>query len=215
MDAYSLHPWLYQLRHPWHWLTYGQNATAFGIILATAVNLLAVYVLFRTLVTVNRQAQAADRQAEAAEAQAAAARKQTEVMDAQLKFQQKMDAKLERENVFRLAAIVQASLGELESRLGRIQMSAFTQADHSDVAHLFDMLARAVSECQTAALLSIQLLPARKNNLIHYCDDLATLTRSGRMDEDIQKVKALRAKYADLIFCLTLGGFDDVPESSA
>jgi multidrug efflux pump subunit AcrA (membrane-fusion protein) len=83
MNVCSLHPWLYQLRHPWHWLTYGQNATAFGIILATAVNLLAVYVLFRTLVTVNRQAQAADRQAEAAEAQAAAARKQTEVSEQQ------------------------------------------------------------------------------------------------------------------------------------
>jgi hypothetical protein len=110
MDFYSLHPYLYQLRHPWHWLTYGQNATAFGIFLATAVNLLVVIVLIRTLSAVNRKAKVADRQAKAAEAQAIAARKQTEVMDTQLKFQQKMDAKLERENVFRLATIVQASL---------------------------------------------------------------------------------------------------------
>jgi len=211
MDFYSSHPWLYQVLHPWHWLTYGQNAA----FLAMVVNLFAVIVLVRTLSAVNRQAKAAGRQAEAAEAQAVAARKQTEVMDAQLKFQQKMDAKQERENVFRLAAIVQASLSELESGLGRLQISALTEADYNDVAQRFEMLARAVSECQTATLLSIQLLPARKNNLIHYCDDLAALTRTGRMDEDFQKVKALRAQYADLIFSLTLGGFDAVPESSS
>jgi hypothetical protein len=41
-------PWLYQLRHPWHSLTSGQNATAFGILVATAVNMLAVIVLIRT-----------------------------------------------------------------------------------------------------------------------------------------------------------------------
>jgi hypothetical protein len=67
----------------WRWLTYGQNATALGILLATLVNLLAVGVLLRTLFAVNRQAKAADRQAQAAEAQASAARKQTEVSEQQ------------------------------------------------------------------------------------------------------------------------------------
>jgi hypothetical protein len=83
MDFYSVHPYLYQLLHPWHWLTYGQNAMALGVLLATLVNLLAVLVLIQTLLAVNRQAKAADRQAEAAEAQAAAARKQTEVSEQQ------------------------------------------------------------------------------------------------------------------------------------
>jgi len=74
----------------WRWFTYGQNATALGVILATLVNLLVVFVnllvvfvLVQTLSTVNRQAKAADRQAEAAEAQASAARKQTEVSEQQ------------------------------------------------------------------------------------------------------------------------------------
>jgi hypothetical protein len=83
MDAYSLHPWLYQLRHPWHWLTYGQNATGIGVLLATIVNWVTIIVLMRTLSTVNRQAHAADRQALAAEAQAEASRKQTEVSEQQ------------------------------------------------------------------------------------------------------------------------------------
>lgn len=83
MDLYPLHQWLYQICHPWHWLTYGQNATAAGVLLATLVNLLAVAVLFRTLLAVNKQARAADRQAEAAEAQADAARKQREVSEQQ------------------------------------------------------------------------------------------------------------------------------------
>jgi hypothetical protein len=83
MEFYSLHPLLYQLRHPWHWLTYGQNATAFGILMATLINSFTAYVLVRTLRAVNRQAKAADRQAEAAEAQASAARKQTEVSEQQ------------------------------------------------------------------------------------------------------------------------------------
>lgn len=69
--------------HPWHWLTYGQNATALGMVLATAVNLLAVVVLVRTLSAVNRQAQAADRQAKAAEAQVLAAQSSTAVSKAQ------------------------------------------------------------------------------------------------------------------------------------
>lgn len=83
VDFYKLHPHLYQLRHPWHWLTYGQNATAFGIVGATLVNLVTLIVLVRTLRAVNKQARAADRQAQAAEKQAEAARKQTEVSEQQ------------------------------------------------------------------------------------------------------------------------------------
>jgi hypothetical protein len=97
MDAYSLHPWLYQLRHPWHWLTYGQNATAFGILVATAVNLLAIIVLIRTLSAVNRQAKAADRQAAAAEEQVAAAKSASAVSDAQ-RIATEAGAKAEREH---------------------------------------------------------------------------------------------------------------------
>jgi hypothetical protein len=78
-----MNPWLYQLLHPWHWLTYGQNATAFGILIATAVNLLAVFVLIRTLSAVNRQAKASARQAAAAEEQVNAAKAATAVSDAQ------------------------------------------------------------------------------------------------------------------------------------
>jgi hypothetical protein len=97
MDVYSLHPWLYQLRHPWHWLTYGQNATAFGIVIATAVNLLAVIVLARTLSAVNRQAKAADRQAAAAEEQVTAAKSATAVSDAQ-RIAAEEGARAEREH---------------------------------------------------------------------------------------------------------------------
>ncbi len=82
MDFWSLHPTLYQVCHPWHWLTYGQNAVAFGIFTAF-INLFVALVLWRTLNAVNRQSRAADRQAEAAEAQAVAARKQAEVSEQQ------------------------------------------------------------------------------------------------------------------------------------
>jgi hypothetical protein len=97
MDAYSLRPWLYQLLHPWHWLTYGQNATAFGILVATAVNLLAVLVLIRTLSAVNRQAKATDRQAAAAEEQVTAAKSASAVSDAQ-RIATEAGAKAEREH---------------------------------------------------------------------------------------------------------------------
>jgi hypothetical protein len=90
-------PWLYQLLHPWHWLTYGQNATAFGILLATAVNLLAVIVLIRTLSAVNRQARASDRQAKAAEEQVKAAEAATAVSDAQ-RIATEEGARAEREH---------------------------------------------------------------------------------------------------------------------
>jgi hypothetical protein len=74
---------LYQLCHPWHWLTYGQNATALGILFATSVNVFSVFVLTRTLRSINRQALAADRQAQAAEAQAVAANALKAVSEAQ------------------------------------------------------------------------------------------------------------------------------------
>jgi hypothetical protein len=83
---WSLHPTLYQFCHPWHWLTYSQNALAFGIsvaLVALIVDAVTVVVLIRTLRAVNRQAKAADRQAEAAEAQVLAARSATAVSDAQ------------------------------------------------------------------------------------------------------------------------------------
>jgi hypothetical protein len=94
---YSLHPWLYQVLRPWHWLTYGQNATAFGILIATAVNLLAVFVLIRTLSAVNRQAKASDRQAAAAEEQVNAAKAATTVSDAQ-RIATEEGARAEREH---------------------------------------------------------------------------------------------------------------------
>jgi hypothetical protein len=90
-------PWLYQLLHPWHWLTYGQNASAFGILIATAVNLLAVFVLIRTLSAVNRQAKASDRQAAAAEEQVKAAKAATGVSDAQ-RIATEEGARAEREH---------------------------------------------------------------------------------------------------------------------
>jgi ribosome-binding ATPase YchF (GTP1/OBG family) len=92
-----MNPWLYQLLHPWHWLTYGQNAAAFGILIATAVNLLAVFVLIRTLSAVNRQAKASDRQAAAAEEQVNAAKAATAVSDAQ-RIATEEGARAEREH---------------------------------------------------------------------------------------------------------------------
>ncbi|MBB5066014.1 hypothetical protein [Granulicella mallensis] len=77
------HPYLYQLQHPWHWLTYGQNATALGIILGSVLSVLTVWVLAKTLVAVNAQALAARMQADAAIEQVAAAKSSTSVSDAQ------------------------------------------------------------------------------------------------------------------------------------
>lgn len=128
MDFHSLHPYLYQLRHPWHWLTYGQNATAFGIFLATAVNLLAVYVLFRTLVTVNRQARAADRQAEAAEAQADAARKQTEVSE-----QQRIAAERAANAAEEQVRAAQSATTVSEAQRKAAEQAATAEREHSEL----------------------------------------------------------------------------------
>lgn len=75
---------LYQISHPWHWLTYGQNGIVFAASLSLLVSALTVYVLIRTLHAVKQQARAADRQAEAAEEQAKAARAGSELARAQL-----------------------------------------------------------------------------------------------------------------------------------
>ena len=75
----------YQIFHPWHWLTYGQNSTAAAILVSAIVNLATVVVLIRTLVAVNRQAVASDRQAKAAEEQVKSARAATEVSEEQLR----------------------------------------------------------------------------------------------------------------------------------
>lgn len=128
MDIYSSYPWLYQVRHPWHWLTYGQNATAFGVILATAVNLLAVYVLFRTLVTVNRQAEAADRQAQAAEAQADAARKQTEVSE-----QQRIAAERAATAAEEQVAAAKSATAVSEAQRVATEQGAAAEREHSEL----------------------------------------------------------------------------------
>ncbi len=82
-----------QLAHPWHWLTYGQNATASAIFVAFIVNVITVIVLVRTLRAVNKQARAANRQTEAAEQQARSAMSATRVSEAQLRaFQESAKA---------------------------------------------------------------------------------------------------------------------------
>ena len=67
----------------WRWLTSGQNATAVGVIAATALSGFSLYVLWRTLNAVNKQAIAADRQAKAAEEQVKAASASAAVSEAQ------------------------------------------------------------------------------------------------------------------------------------
>lgn len=73
----------YQFHHPWHWLTYGENATAVAVFVSFCVGIVTIGVLMRTFVAVKKQAEAADRQARAAEEQANAARKQAEVAEQQ------------------------------------------------------------------------------------------------------------------------------------
>jgi hypothetical protein len=75
----------YQIFHPWHWLTYGQNSPAAAILVSSIVNVATVVVLVRTLVAVNRQATASDRQAEAAEEQVKSAKAATQVSEEQLR----------------------------------------------------------------------------------------------------------------------------------
>ncbi len=125
-----MNPWLYQLLHPWHWLTYGQNATAVGIFIATAVNLLAVYVLFRTLSAVNSQAEAANRQAAAAEEQVNAAKAATAVSDAQ-RIATEEGARAEREHSELIRQQLLASLRPL---------LVITKGDdgHGNVTHLVE-----------------------------------------------------------------------------
>lgn len=75
---------MYQIYHPWHWLTYGQNGVMIGVLLSLLVNAFSVFVLFKTLGIVNRQSVAADRQASAAEAQAAVATASAALIELQL-----------------------------------------------------------------------------------------------------------------------------------
>jgi multidrug efflux pump subunit AcrA (membrane-fusion protein) len=122
------HPILYQLTHWWHWLTYGQNGATLGILLAVLVSALSVYVLFKTLGAVNRQAIASDRQAGAAEAQAAAARKQTEVAEQQrLVAERAANAAEEQLEAARAAS----KLAELQVNAARD--SAMAEREHSDL----------------------------------------------------------------------------------
>jgi hypothetical protein len=75
----------YQVFHPWHWLTYGQNAQAAAILVSACVNLVTVAVLIRTLIAVDLQARASRRQAQAAEEQVKSAKAATQVSEEQLK----------------------------------------------------------------------------------------------------------------------------------
>jgi hypothetical protein len=99
------HPHLYQFSHPWHWLTYGQNAEALGVILAAILSILSIIVLARTLRAINKQALAADKQATAADEQVLAAKSATAVSDAQ-----------------RIAAEASASAERAHNELIRIQL---------------------------------------------------------------------------------------------
>jgi hypothetical protein len=74
---WASHPYLYQLVHPWHWLTYGQNFSAFA-------SLSSILVATATLVVVARQTKAANRQAIASEAQVKAAESAGKVSEEQL-----------------------------------------------------------------------------------------------------------------------------------
>jgi multidrug efflux pump subunit AcrA (membrane-fusion protein) len=128
VDAYSAHPWLYQVLHPWHWLTYGQNATGIGVLLATFVNWVTIFVLVRTLSTVNRQAQAADRQAEAAEAQADAARKQTEVSE-----QQRIAAERAANAAEQQVAAAKSAMAVSEAQRIATEQGALAEREHSEL----------------------------------------------------------------------------------
>jgi hypothetical protein len=124
-------PYLYQLLHPWHWLTYGQNATAIGIVLAAILSILSIYVLARTLHAVNRQAVAADRQAEAAEAQAIAARKLTEVAE-----QQRLASERAANAAEEQVAAARSSTAVSDAQRIATEQSALAEREHSDLIRI-------------------------------------------------------------------------------
>ena len=74
---WASHPYLYQVVHPWHWLTYGQHFSAFA-------SLSSVLIAVATLIVVVRQTKAANRQAAASEAQVKSANEASKVSLAQL-----------------------------------------------------------------------------------------------------------------------------------
>lgn len=121
-------PAMYQAHHPWHWITYGQNATAVGVFAAAILNLATIYVLVRTLRAVNAQARAADRQAKAAEDQSEVARKQIEVAEQQRVASERAATAAEGQ-----VAAARAASASSEAQRIATEQSAAAEKEHSEL----------------------------------------------------------------------------------
>ena len=179
-------------------------------------------ILRRHATTLEEHTKISDTQAEtlkliasASEQQGRVLAEQTKIMDEQFKFQRKVDAKVERGNLFTLVIEAQTSLEGLVSRLSRLQQSNLTQEDSLELSQSFDMLVQNITACQKAVFIAIHLSAEEKKYYLAYGHDLGTLNQSGNIAEDFRNADALRGKYRDLLFSSRLGQLGQIPETIA
>src|SRR6266566_5859171 len=122
---------------------------------------------------------------------------QTEIMDAQFKFQRTVEMKAERVGVLNSLVQLHNSFKLLLSTLSEVQLSNYTHEMQDRVRASWHRMHEDLLPCTKAIHTSIHLSPKEREYFMGYVRDLANLSESSDVRKAIQNVNACDAKYKD------------------
>jgi len=185
---------------------------------AVALTIQAVILIVQSLI-LRRHAETMEKHTEIAGTQAEIAKligqaldqqgkiltEQNKIMGEQFKFQRRVDARVERGNLFNLVVEARAELEALVLKLSKLQQSNLTQEDSLELTGRFDTIVRSGTACHKAVIMAIHLSATEKKYFSTFCDDIGALNQTDNRAEDFHNAAVLRDKYKDLPFSLMLG----------
>lgn len=128
---------------------------------------------------------------------------QTKIMDDQFKFQQKIEAQVEKAKVFDLVLELRTQFAAVKGVLSAniIPGTPFTQASREKVENAWQRLSAAIVPCQKALLTSIHLSKEEKNYFLRFAQAVDALERghTNTIEADLKALKSVEDDHKEFV----------------
>lgn len=169
--------------------------------IALLIQALTLWLLWRIL---RRHRQTMQLLTETAKLIGQALEQQTRIMDEQLRFQSRIEAKMEREKVFEAVLGLQAKVVDLTAELSpssRFAAAISAGEEQQRIDYKWIRLEDAISPCLTGLITAIYLSPEEKNECMQFAMDLDAIARGRSLNTPQMTARGLQAiseTYRDL-----------------
>ena len=180
-----------------------ETVAAVALLIQAVILLLQTKILHRHGETMEQQARTGELIGQALDQQSKVLAEQTKIADAQFKFQQRIEAKSEREKVFEAILDLHSRFVALMSELSTGAPSSGTTihdlAKQQQVEQMWSRLEQSILPAQKLLITAIHLSHAEKDYFWNYAQALDALTRKEPTNatENLKDMQAISETYKD------------------